>query len=249
VALVTGQSFVNVTYPQFLLHFAPLSIVLQFLAFRWRATGTYRPSNAPVLSWECIFFQFARWPWALAGTIAALRDWMTGSVVEFRITPKGGSEVNPLPVRVMAPYAFLSFASVLPVVLIDNSNEAGGFYVFALINAVLYAVLLSIIVVQHARENVVKVTNRTYRAGLAMAFAAILTLTGLGTARNGMDGLYSLAWGAGRVSLFRETFAIAGAGLGEAGIRRIRFEPQWLPETPAQTGANQKDGRTEPAQQ
>jgi cellulose synthase (UDP-forming) len=249
IALVIGQSFVNVTYPQFLLHFAPLSIVMQILAYRWRATGSYRPSNAPVLSWECIFFQFARWPWALAGTLAALRDWLTGSVVDYRITPKGRSEVDPLPVRVLAPYALLSFISILPVVLIDNPNEASGFYIFALINAVLYAVLLLIIVVQHARENVVRMTDRTYRAGLAMTFAAIIALTGLGTSKHGMDGLYSLAWGAGRLSLFRETFAIAGAGLGEAGIRKIRFEPRWLPHAPGQAGANQQDGRSEPTRQ
>lgn len=249
IALASGQSFVNVTYPQFLAHFAPLSAVLLLLAYRWRSTGSYRPFNARVLSWEYVFFQFARWPWALAGTLAALRDWLTGSVVEFRITPKGSSEVDPLPVRVLAPYAILSFVSALPVVLIDNPGEARGFYVFALINAVLYAVLLLTIVVQHARENVVRVTNRTYRPALAMAFASILVLAGLGTVRNGMDGLESLAWGAGRISLFSETYSIAGAGFGEAGMRKIRFEPRWLPQVPALSDTNQKEGRTERAQQ
>lgn len=249
IALVTGQSFVNVTYPQFLLHFAPLSAVLLLLAYRWRSTGTYRPFNARVLSWEYLFFQFARWPWALAGTVAALRDWLTGSVVEFRITPKGSSEVDPLPVRVLAPYAILSIVSALPVVLIDNPGEARGFYVFALINAVLYAALLLIIVVQHARENVVRVTNRTYRPALAVAFASILLLVGLGTVRNGMDGVESLAWGAGRLSLFSETYSIAGAGFGEAGMRKIRFEPRWLPQAPVQSEINQQEGRTERAQQ
>jgi cellulose synthase (UDP-forming) len=90
------------------------------------------------------------------GTVAAIRDWLTGSVVDFRITPKGSSEVDPLPVRVLAPYAILSVVSALPVLLIDNPGDARGFYVFALINAVLYAALLLIIVVQHARENVVR---------------------------------------------------------------------------------------------
>lgn len=249
IALVSGQSFVNVTYPQFLLHFAPLSAVLLFLAYRWRSTGSYRPYNARVLSWEYVFFQFARWPWALAGTLAALRDWLTGSVVEFRITPKGSSEVDPLPARVLAPYAILSIVSALPVVLIDNPGEARGFYVFALINAVLYAVLLLIIVVRHSRENVVRVTSRTYRPALAATLAAILLLTGLGTVRNGMDGVESLAWGAGRISLFSETYSIAGAGFGEAGMRKIRFEPRWLPQVPAQPDTNQKEGRIERAQQ
>lgn len=248
VALSTGQSFVNVTYPEFLLHFAPLSVVLLLLTYRWRSTGSYRPFNARVLSWEYVFFQFARWPWALAGTVAALRDWLTGSVVEFRITPKGSSEVDPLPVRVLAPYAILSIVSALPVVLIDNSGEARGFYVFALINAVLYAALLLIIVVQHARENVVRVTSRTYRPALVATFASILVLASLGTVRNGMEGVESLAWGSGRLSLFSEAYSIAGAGLGEAGLRNILFEPRWLSQAPIQTDTNQKEGRTARAQ-
>jgi hypothetical protein len=176
--------------------------------------------------------------------MAAIRDCLAGSVVEYRITPKGRSEVDPLPVRVLAPYVLLSAVSALPVLLIDNPNEARGFYVFALINAIFYAALLLIIIVQHSRENVVRMTGRTYRAGLAMSFAAILALTGLGTARNGMYGVEALALGAGRLSLVRETYSIAGAGFGEAGIRKIRFEPRWLPKAPAQASANQKDGRS-----
>lgn len=243
VALVTGKSFVNVTYPQFLLHFAPLSVVLLLLAYRWRSTGSYRPFNARVLSWEYVFFQFARWPWALAGTVAAIRDWLTGSVVQFRITPKGSSEVDPLPVRVLAPYAILSLTSALPVFLIDNPGEARGFYVFALINAVLYAALLLIIVVEHARENVVRVTRRSYRPALAATFTSILVLASLGIVKNGMEGVESLAWGSGQISLFSETYSIAGAGLGEAGLRNIRFEPRWLPQAPVQTDINQQEGR------
>jgi cellulose synthase (UDP-forming) len=106
-----------------------------------------------------------------------------------------------------------------------------------------------IILVQHARENVVRVTDRTYRGALGATFASILALTVLGAERNGMAGVETLAWGTGRLSLFRETYSIAGAGLGEAGIRKIRFEPRWLPQAPGRMAAYQKDGRTEPVQQ
>lgn len=245
LALLAGQTYVNVTYPQFVLHFAPLSIVLILLAYRWRATGSYRPYDAPVLSWEFVFFLFARWPWALAGTLAAIRDCIAGTVVDFRITPKGRSEVDPLPMRVLVPYIFLSAISALPVVLIDDPNEARGFYVFALINAAFYAALLLIIVVQHSRENIVRMTGHSYRAGLATAFVAMIALTGLGTARNGIYGVEALSLGAGRLILFKETYSIAGAGLGEAGIRRIHFAPRWLPEDPAQAGANRTGSGTD----
>jgi cellulose synthase/poly-beta-1,6-N-acetylglucosamine synthase-like glycosyltransferase len=229
IALSSGMIFANVTYPQFLLHFAPLSLVLVFLAFRWRSTGSYRPFNAKVLSWESMIFQFARWPWALAGTIAALRDWLSGSAVDFRITPKGNSAVDPLPVRVLAPYAGLSMTSALPVALVNNPGEASGFYVLALLNTAIYAMLLAVIVIQHARENTLQVRSLSYRAALSLSFVAMFTLMGIGGARNGMTGVESLAWGAGRISLFSETYSITGAGLGNADIRKVRFHPQWLP--------------------
>ena len=232
IALMSGEIFVNVTYPQFLIHFAPLSITLVILAFRWRSTGSYRPYNAKVLSWESMVFQFARWPWALAGTIAALRDWLTGSKVDFRITPKGHSSVEPLPARILAPYAGLSMISALPVVLIDNPGEASGFYIFALFNTAIYAILLTVIVIQHARENSLKVRSLSYRAALSLSFVAMFTLLGVGGVRNGVTGVESLAWGAGRFSLFSETYAIAGAGLGKADMRKVRFNPQWLPSVP-----------------
>jgi cellulose synthase/poly-beta-1,6-N-acetylglucosamine synthase-like glycosyltransferase len=229
IALSSRMIFVNVTYPQFLLHFAPLSLVLVILAFRWRSTGSFRPFNANVLSWESMIFQFARWPWAIAGTIAALRDWLTGSAVDFRITPKGNSAVDPLPVRVLAPYAGLSMVSALPVALVNNPGEASGFYVLALLNTAVYTILLAVIVIQHARENTLQVGSLSYRAALSLSFVAMFTLMGIGGVRNGMTGVESLAWGAGRISLFSETYSIAGAGFGKADIRKVRFHPQWLP--------------------
>lgn len=230
IALLSGQVFVNVTYPQFLLHFVPVSLVLVILAFRWQSTGSYRPQNARVLSWESMAFQFARWPWALAGTVAALHDWVTGSNVDFRITPKGSSTVEPLPARVLAPYAGLSIISALPVALVGDPGEARGFYVLALLNAVIYATLFVIIIVQHARENRVNFRSRRYRASLSAAFASMLCLLVLSGFNNGMNGIESLAWGAGRIKLFSETYSIAGAGLGKASIRKLRFNPQWLPD-------------------
>jgi hypothetical protein len=242
-ALITGQVFHNVTYPQFLLHFAPQAILLQIMAYRWRATGSFRPFDAPIISWEHIFYNFARWPWAVAGVLAALRDWLAGTVVDFRITPKGRSEVDPLPIRVWAPYAFLSLVSALPVVLIENAREAQGFYVFALIHAVIYAALVVIILVQHARENTVRAASWRYRTALASTFAAIIVLTGVGAHKNGMEGVATLAIGTGNLSLFKETYSIAGAGMGQAGARKIRFEPRWLAQAPDQTVANQLDNR------
>ena len=156
IALLRGENFVEVTYPAFLAHFAPLSLILVLMAWRWRAGGTFRPVDASILSWEAMLFLFARWPWALLGTAAAVRDWLTGSFVDFRVTPKGASEVDPLPLRVLAPYAFLSLTSTLAVLAVSDAGDTRGFYLFAIFNAVLYSILLVVILIQHARENAVK---------------------------------------------------------------------------------------------
>ncbi|QIG52018.1 glycosyltransferase [Nordella sp. HKS 07] len=233
IALVRGENFVNVTYPDFLLHFAPLSAVLVLLAYRWRANGSFRPVDAKILSWEFSLFLFARWPWAVAGTIAAVRDWLTGSFVDFRITPKGASEVDFLPLRVLAPYAALSIASVLPALLIANAGDSRGFYIFAIINAALYAVLLLVVVVQHARENVVRVSRRAYQPALAASILSLFLLPGIATTQHGLEGAESLAFGFSRFSLFHEKYSVAGAGLGESGLRTITFSPRWRSEAPS----------------
>ncbi len=229
VALLRQENFVAVTYPDFLAHFAPLSIALMLLAYRWRSSGSFRPFDARILSWETMFFLFARWPWALAGTVAAVRDRMTGSHVDFRITPKGSSEVDPLPLRVLMPYGVLSIASVLPVLFVENAGETRGFYIFATINAVLYTLLLLTIVIQHARENVVRFRTRIYRPAMAASLLGLILLPGIATVEHGKEGLESLTFGTGRLSLFETKYIVSGAGLGGGDLRKLTFRPRWLP--------------------
>jgi cellulose synthase/poly-beta-1,6-N-acetylglucosamine synthase-like glycosyltransferase len=226
IALCRGENFVEVTYPGFLTHFAPLIIVLILMAGRWRASGSFRPLNAKILSWECLLFLFARWPWALVGTLAAARDWIAGSFVDFRVTPKGGSEVDPVPLRVLAPYGFLVVAALLPVFFIDDAGESKGFYAFSIVNAAIYCTLLLVIVIKHAHENTVRATTRLHRPAMAAGLLTLIILPGVATAERGKDGLEALAWGAERFRLFEERYSVAGAGMFT--LRRIVFSPRWI---------------------
>lgn len=227
IALARGKTFVDVSYPDFLLHFAPQSILLILFAYRWRSTGTFRSIDAKILSWEMTLFLFARWPWALAGTLAAIRDRATGSFVDFRVTPKGTSDVDPIPFRVLAPYCMLSLVSVLPVLLVRIAGEAGGFYIFATLNAAIYTLLLVVIVRQHARENSVKTDRRLYRPALASGLLALTALPVAGLIERGHDGVQSLAWNADGYTLFEERSSVAGAGVGGRGLHRMVFHPHW----------------------
>ncbi|RNF35869.1 N-acetylglucosaminyltransferase [Paracoccus methylarcula] len=228
IALTSGENFVAVTYPDFLEHFLPQAILLILLAYRWRASGTFRPHDAKILSFEMTLFLFARWPWALAGALAALRDRLTGSFVDFRVTPKGASDVDPLPGRVLAPYGVLAIISALPVLLVaDASINSRGFYVFAIANALIYTLLLFVIVIQHARENAVRCRSWLYRPALAVSLLVLAILPGFAVFERGRDGVEALSWGAESFSLFDYRYSVAGAGVGGRDLYRTVFHPRW----------------------
>jgi len=172
-------------------------------------------------------FLFARWPWALAGGLAAVRDWATGSFVDFRVTPKGTSEVDPLPLRILAAYGLLSLISILPVLSVATAEETGGFYIFATLNAAIYTLLLLVIILQHTRENTVCVSRRFYRPVLASSLLALIALPCVGTIEHGHDGIRSLAWNTDGYMLFEDRFSVAGAGIGGRGLHRLTFNPRW----------------------
>lgn len=233
VALLTGEVFADITYPAFLLHAVPMSAILVLLAYRWRATGTFRPVDAPVVSWEGMLFLIARWPWSLLGTVAALRDCLTGSFVDYRVTPKGTTADAMSPLRLVAPYALISLASVGAVLTVDDPGKATGFYIFALVNAALYGVLVLVIVVMHMRENgLAPWPNALALAPRAGIVAGLLVLVGTGTVWRGLDGLNALTIGAGGLALTSTTYSVSGAGLGTAGISIRRFDPRWRAPPP-----------------
>jgi cellulose synthase (UDP-forming) len=227
IVLFYGQNFVSVTYPDFLLHFLPQSLLILFMAYWWRASGTFRPIDGKIFSWEAMLFLLARWPWVLAGTFAAFRDWITGSFVDFRVTPKGASEVDPLPFRVVAPYLLVVLIAILPVFLVRDASETRGFYIFAIFNTSLYVLLVFMILRQHSRENPVRYRSRTYRPAFAVGLLALTALPGFAMVDRGRDGVEALAWGTQSFTLFDDRFSVAGAGVGGRDAHSTVFNPRW----------------------
>lgn len=226
VALLTGARFVNVTYPEYLLHVLPMSVMLLAMAYWWRSTGLYRPEGAKILSWEGIAFVFLRWPWSLIGSATAVVDCIVGRQVGFRVTPKSVLHTDPVPFRVIVPYVLISVASAACAWLVKEPGTAAGFYIFALVNAVANGALVLLVLVRHARENRCRVFARNLTGALsAVAVAAVATLTVLAAYENGPRGL--AAWNEGfTVFTLTETRSLpAGAGQPRAITYRIR--PRW----------------------
>lgn len=194
------------------------------MGYRWRAGGSYGPINGKVLSWEKMLFCYARWPWVFAGTATAIRDWIAGSSVEFRVTPKGSDPAGPLPARVLMPYVFLSVTSAFVVLMLRDVGTANGFYIFAITNAAIYAALLLAIVIKHIRENGI-VARRQSTPAFAHALMAALLLIPVSAAAaiRGPYGIEAIVWGAGPPSLTQETYKVAGAAQGGTGVRVITW--------------------------
>lgn len=197
-ALAAGRNFADVTFVDFLLHYAPAGIVLTVMLYFWRRTGVFRPADAPILSWEGPVYLLVKWPWALAGCLAAVRDRLTGTFVDFRVTPKGTGPSAHLPRRVLMPYAILSVVAALPVFLVRDAGVAEGFYVFSIVNSVAYGGILLLIIAKHAQENGIAIgvsgSQLAYAAQLS-AVVAILSLPGAAASLRGEQGVAALADG------------------------------------------------------
>jgi cellulose synthase (UDP-forming) len=228
IALATGRNFVNVTYPDFLAHVLPLSFVLIALAFYWRSTGAFRPHDAKVLGWEAAVFLLARWPWSLAGSFFAVRDQITGSFVDFRITPKDGKIAAFPPLRVLAPYIVMSVSSSAAALLISDPGSAKGYYLFAIVNSIVYSAVLAVIILGHARENGLSLVSAS-RRGLAAAATLVtcLAVTSNAIYSRGIHGLEAVAYGQNIITFTETHFAVAGAGQGGSQVKITRFKIKW----------------------
>ena len=137
LALGFDENLANVTYVEFLAFSAPSELTLIFIISRFAAWRMGRPTKTKVLSWEGTIYPLARWPWVLIGLVTAIADVATGRKAEFRVTPKGGTSRSLLPGRVLVPYLALSALSSIAVISLSVS-QANGFYVFALLNSIIY---------------------------------------------------------------------------------------------------------------
>lgn len=231
IAVLFDVRFIDITYPAFLAYSVPPMLVLIWIAYQARGDGLFRPFDGKVLSWERTLFALAQWPWVLWGCVMAVRDRLTGRFVDFRITPKGAAASVELPVRVLAPYFVLSAASGLPVLLRDGVVEASGFYLLALLNALLYAILFAIVIIRHIRENHIRLFDRPLHHATRMAaIAGLFAIIYSAGAERGMQGVHYLSVGLGPYQFTKVEFNVAGAAMGEAGKVRYNIDYKRLSE-------------------
>lgn len=152
IAAVTGMRWVQVDYVEFLLHWWLLSAWLVAVLLVLRRNGLLRPRRAPVVSWENWLYALARWPYVAWGVLAAVVQRFRPRPITFRVTPKARDGLEPLPVRVVAPYAVFSAALSICAFAGETRTGAVGYVGLCLLGAVAYATVTTAVAVLHGVE-------------------------------------------------------------------------------------------------
>jgi len=127
-------------------------------------------------------------------------------------------------------YAALALGAALPVYFGGNLENARGFLLLGMINALLYGVLVVVIVWRHLadtgaiRFQRISVTTAQFAASLSVCVAVIG-----GLSWRGVEGLHALAFGLEPFHLVRVEFGAAGAGQGAKQHVYFVWDPGWAP--------------------
>jgi cellulose synthase/poly-beta-1,6-N-acetylglucosamine synthase-like glycosyltransferase len=151
-AAVTGRPWLNVNYFSFLLHWWPLSIMLTLLTALLRRKRLLRPVNAPLISWENWLYILVRWPYIARGVCSALMQLIRPRAVTFKVTPKGGEELESLPTRLMVPYLVIGLLCSVSAIVGERTGNAAGYVFLCILGALTYGAVSVLIPVLHARE-------------------------------------------------------------------------------------------------
>lgn len=197
IALVTRHVWSDVAYLSYFAYASAVTVSI-LLVMAWvRRTGSFRPFDAKVTSWEGMAFLFARWPWSLLGIGSALTDCLRGREFAFRVTPKGVPVDERPPLRVVLPYLAISLICSLPLVMIDDAGNARGFYVISSVNALVYLAVAVLIVVAHAHEqgqrlSLLRLMTGDGPAVRRVGFAAAVLVLGMGMTERLPEGANAL---------------------------------------------------------
>lgn len=228
LALILDIRFVDVSFPAFVGHMLPSTLVLIWIAFAIRRDGFFRPASAAILSWEKAMLISIQWPWVLWGTATAILDYVFGTRASFRVTPKGKQATDALPFRIIAPYFILALASGLPILLASDLQHARGFYLLAALNLIIYTAIFAVMVIWHVRENDISLRRNILPAGIQFAaIALLLAMIVSSLALRGVESLHVLAMGLEPLHLTRVVYPVSGANHPIDDPGRIQFEIWW----------------------
>jgi cellulose synthase/poly-beta-1,6-N-acetylglucosamine synthase-like glycosyltransferase len=151
-AAVTGVPWIDVHYLDFLLRWWSISVWVVVLVLLMRRRGLLRPLRAPIVSWENCLYCLTRWPLVVRGVLAGTLQQIRPRPTTFRVTPKGAGSLEPLPLRLMAPYLLVCLVLSGASLYAESFTDAAGYVFLCLLGAVTYGVVSIVVPVLHAVE-------------------------------------------------------------------------------------------------
>jgi cellulose synthase (UDP-forming) len=178
ISAVTGVTWMKVNYLAFLAHLSSLSVWVILLVLLFRRRGLMRPQSVPVISWENWLFTFTRWPYVGLGVLSATIQRFRPKQLTFRVTPKAGSGVQPLPARLLAPYAVIAVALSLAAYAGEQlGRHTPGYILLCILGAACYCAVGFAVPLLHVRE-----ARRSFGLTLGAAFGTAWGAIGIGIA-------------------------------------------------------------------
>jgi len=182
IAALSGHPWINVNYLAFLGHWWAISVWIIVITLLLRRRGLLRPPDARILSWEVWLYALTRWPFIALGLVAAVVNLLRQQPIEFRVTPKGRHDLQPLPVRIMLPFYLISAACAVAALIGEQGSQAPGYVFLSVLGGMIYAIVSVTVPALHAREaaraagtSVRHAARQTVRAPFVLA-AVVLVL-------------------------------------------------------------------------
>ena len=153
IAVVSGRPWVHINYFEFLARFASLSLWPLLLTVWLRRRGLLRPRTSPLVSWESALFILTRWPYVAWGVLAATLHTVRPKAITFKVTPKGRSGRERLPVRLIVPYVVIAVGLSITARAGESHPTMAGYVFLCIIGATFYAVVATAVPALHIVES------------------------------------------------------------------------------------------------
>ncbi len=168
-AVVFDQQWMSMNFLMFLLLTSVVSVPLVLMMWVLRRADLLRPNDIPLINWESGLFQLVRWPYVVHGLVAGIRQVVLRRQVDFRVTPKGSTGLEPITVKVVLPYHLLSLAMTVIGVWGTLAERAVGYAGLTLLGAVIYGFVSVFVPWMHLRELPAGVGTRGERVAAVRA--------------------------------------------------------------------------------
>jgi hypothetical protein len=141
VAILTRTPWVRVSYVEFLLHKIALMAASVMTVLWVKRNRWLKPVTSRIVTWETIVFQLTRWPWVLAGSVAAIVDALLQRRWDYRITPKGDDAEREISWRFLAPYLAIAGIAGLVAAGTNDAGQAAGYYYLVIVTGAAYSIV------------------------------------------------------------------------------------------------------------